>query len=186
MLFPFFTKQNIGILFIIVELLFSYKNKKELLQKIGGFLLVCFLFLMYFIITKSLYDFINQTFLGLLNFSKKNNTSLNIFSYLSMLLIIAGAIYLLKNINLENSILFATIFLTISVYDYIHLILGLSMFILLIINKIKCSINKLPFIILGIECLLLATIIYQNFNKDHIYPTTVKYLNYFYHPKASI
>ena len=34
----FFTKQNIGILLIIAEIIFSYKNKKDRMQKAIGFL----------------------------------------------------------------------------------------------------------------------------------------------------
>ena len=113
----FFTKQNIGILLIIAEIIFSYKNKKDRMQKAIGFLGITSIFLFYFILTKSLYPFINQTFLGLFDFAKENTTYHGIFFYLSLLLIIIDIILFIKNKTIENAILLANTFLAISVYD---------------------------------------------------------------------
>ena len=60
----------------------------SLIQKAIGFLGITSIFLFYFILTKSLYPFINQTFLGLFDFAKENTTYHGIFFYLSLLLII--------------------------------------------------------------------------------------------------
>ncbi len=184
----FFTKQNIGILLIIAEIIFSYKNKKDRMQKAIGFLGITSIFLFYFILTKSLYPFINQTFLGLFDFAKENTTYHGIFFYLSLLLIIIDIILFIKNKTIENAILLANTFLAISVYDGTHFLLTLATSTLLITNTKKISLKKInfPILLLSIESILIGVIIFQNFSKEHIYPTKIKYLNYFYHPKSVI
>lgn len=182
-----FTKQNIGILFLIMEFIFTIKDKQNLLKKGIGFLIPCVLFLIYFIVTKSLIPFIDQAFLGLFNFAKENNNhNFNIYFYLSITVLIIGFLHFLKNKNIENALIFSTIFLSLTGYDYMHFILSLAMLILLIPINIKITKNKMIILLLSIEFLLFSYITYQNFTKEHIYPTKIKYLNYFYHPKFII
>lgn len=183
-----FTKQNIGVLFILCEILFSLKDKKKLGIKMLGLLSVSLLFLIYFIVTGSLYSFIDQAILGLVSFENENSYHSGIYFYLSIIMLIWGLIYILKNRSLENSLIFGAILLVSPLYDNAHFIMGLAMFVLLIIKDAKISFYKniLSSIVLAVEFIILGIIVYNNFTNDYIYPTKVKYFNYFYHPKDVI
>lgn len=67
----FFTKQNIGVVLSLVGFLplLFHKEWKSFYKRICGFLLATIPFLLYFLITGSLYDFIDHTIFGLLEFT---------------------------------------------------------------------------------------------------------------------
>ena len=181
-----FTKQNIGFIILVIELVEALKDKKALLKKIVGFMSVCLLFLIYFLVTKSLGKFIDQAFLGLFEFQRENSYHKGIYYYLGIVVIISAFIYVIKNRNIENWLLFSGIFLMTPLYDSVHFMLGLATYVILITNKINIKAKMLPLMVIGIDILLLGFIVYNNFSKEFIYPNDIKYMNYFYHPKSFI
>ena len=66
----FLTKQNIGI-FLCIPTLFT-KDINKILKRIAGFIIPNFVILIYLLLNKSLYQYIDYTFLGVSSFAKEN------------------------------------------------------------------------------------------------------------------
>lgn len=94
----FLTKQNIGIVFIIPILL--TKNLKKIKTRIIGFFIPNIILLIFLIFTKSLFYFIDYTFLGLTSFANENT----VFSIWGILNIIA-IIYLILEYKNKKTII---------------------------------------------------------------------------------
>ena len=126
----FFTKQNIGIVFILVDLIYSFR-KKTFLKKLVGIFIVFLIFFAYFILTNSLYDFFDQCFFGLVNFEKENNYHRGIYFYLTLIIFGVSIVYVIKNKSLERFLLLAYMFIALPLYDCAHFLLSFYAFVLL-------------------------------------------------------
>lgn len=180
----FFTKQNIGIVFILVDLIYSFR-KKTFLKKLVGIFIVFLIFFAYFILTNSLYDFFDQCFFGLVNFEKENNYHRGIYFYLILIIFGVSIVYVIKNKSLERFLLLAYMFIALPLYDCAHFLLSFYAFVLLFEERRFKIFSKvsIQMIILVFQFILLGNIVITNFKEEAIYPNNIKYLNYFYHPK---
>jgi len=66
----FLTKQNIGV-FLCIPTLFI-KDIKKILKRVTGFIIPNFILIIYFLLNKCLYQYIDYTFLGVGSFAKEN------------------------------------------------------------------------------------------------------------------
>ena len=183
----FFTKQNIGILFILVDLIYSFRQK-TFFKKLLGIFIVFLIFFAYFILTNSLYDFFDQCFFGLVNFEKENNYHRGIYFYLTLIIFGVSIVYVIKNKSLERFLLLAYMFIALPLYDCAHFLLSFYAFVLLFEERRFKIFSKvsIQMIILVFQFILLGNIVITNFKEEAIYPNNIKYLNYFYHPKEII
>ena len=181
----FFTKQSIGIVLIISWLL---KIKDiNLKKRIIGFIIPNIVFLIYLVICGNFINYIDQCFLGLIDFSSNSGTfnimCIIIFSIITICsLIICRKKYTINNLY----ILFAyTIF--IPTFDILHLYYVLFFFVLFIINNYELNIinNKIIFTCLFIG--LIGIITFNRFNDDiGKYPNSFNNLNTKYYPNSGI
>ncbi len=139
----FCTKQTIGIILFIPTIYYLFKDRKKFKEMFIGYLVPISLLLIYLLITKSLYNFINLCFLGLLDFNN-SNSSINVFYFI---LLILGLIYMIykiikdkNNILLYYSLLFSSVVLPI--IDYYHVSLFLIIVLFFIIKDLNIN-NKL-------------------------------------------
>jgi len=113
----FLTKTSF--LLLVLASIPYYKNPKKIGKRIVGFLFPVLLFLFYFLLNNSLYDFFNYVFLGLLDFSSKN-TSFRIGS----IVFIISCIYLilLYKKKKDNLLLYILLFQIMSypIFNFIH------------------------------------------------------------------
>ncbi len=136
----FLTKQTVGLCFCLPTIYYLFKNYKKVLKRIGGFIIPILLFIIYLLITNSFNNFIDQCFLGMLDFTNKNGSKFTWYLVLSILLVIIN-IYLIikdkKNINNYYVLAFASIVLPL--FDHLHISIYLFAILFLIINNYKTS-----------------------------------------------
>ena len=123
-----FTKQTIGGVLLIVSFLLS-KNKKKYLI---GFLPICIIYLIYLILTNSLYNFFDYCLFSLIDFTSGNAfLSVNftiIFYILSLILLIKLNIHnRFKNKELIYILTFQI--MAVPIFDYNHTIISIIPFL---------------------------------------------------------
>lgn len=173
----FCTKQTIGIVLFIPTIYYLFKDKKKFIEMFIGYLIPIILLLIYLLITKSLYNFIDLCFLGLLDFNNSNG-SVDIFYFI---LLILGLIYIIykivkdkKNILMYYVLLFSSVVLPI--IDYYHVSLFLIIVILFIIKDLNINnkIYKYIYLFIGLIC-----IIWSYISIKFLYPLTITNYNNF-------
>lgn len=93
----FLTKQNIGI-YLCIPTLFT-KDIKKIFKRILGFLMPNIIFLIYLLITNTLYEFIDYAFLGISSFTKENGG----IQYIFLIVVIIALIFLIyKYIKIKD------------------------------------------------------------------------------------
>ena len=60
-----FTKQTVGVAFCLVSIFYLFKDYKKVVRRFLGFLIPCFVFLFYFLITGTLYSFFDMCLFGM-------------------------------------------------------------------------------------------------------------------------
>lgn len=172
----FLTKQNIGI-FLCIPTLFT-KDIKKISKRIIGFIIPNFIILIYLLLNKSLYQFIDYTFLGIESFAKENTTI-----YPSCLIaILICIIYLIyKYIKTKDIKILYLIFFQLMSFPLIepyHVIIPLIPTIGYFLNTLKLykKIIKFGFIIYII--LIFSTSIYQIYQKEFTYPNATSHFKY--------
>ena len=133
----FLTKQSVGAFTILPSLYYWKKDKKKILKRGIAFTFPVLLFIIYLIVTKIFYSFIDLCFLGLFDFSQSNGKTWNLFFILSILLFFI----LLKKIkkekeNLENYYVLSFFSIVIPLFDLPHFLYLVFVYSLLFIDKI--------------------------------------------------
>lgn len=144
------TKHSIGGVALITNLLFL-KDIKRILKRSFGVFLPCLVFLIYLLLTKSLYKFIDLCFIGLFDFQANNGNIFNILGIISIILIILLIIKYFKTKDIKISYVIASYFLAFPLFDFYHFSMFLAIFILYFIkdtNLNEVYIKKLSIIIL--------------------------------------
>ena len=151
------TKQTVGFLFLIVNLIYYRKNLKKVLKRFTYFLIPILIFLIYLIFTKSFFAFFNFCFLGMIDFTSTNKYIS--IKYLSLILIFLILIYFQfrqsdKNISYYYLMAFVTI--AYPVLDDYHTTLLLVAFLLVFLynSKIKITSKKIASLTLGLMTLI--------------------------------
>lgn len=169
----FFTKQNVGVVLSIVGFLscIILKEKKEFIDRMKGFILATIPFFIYFLVTKSLYDFFDHTILGLLEFT---NNRLITPAIIMEGIILLYIIYELINNKKERRIFFyylAFQIISVPLIDGYHVIVATLPVFIQIFSKGK--INTKVVYGLSIYCILITFVFHgirlkeNNFIYDH-------------------
>lgn len=154
-----FTKQTIGGIALIVNLLFLgdfWKIRKRLL----GVCIPGVIFLIYFLLTGSLKAFIDLCFLGLFDFGTNNGNLFSFLGLVSFLLVVVIFIRYKKTKDINCSYAIGAFFLAFPLFDYYHFSMFFTVFVLLFVRKIKLSeiyIERLS------RVLLLITVLFNIF-----------------------
>ena len=190
------TKHTIGLCILIVGLLLVIKNKKRIINRLIGISIPLFIFLIYLLITKSLYNFINLTILGLFDFSNNNGNYLKPLSIIGYVLIIISILLIIKYKNKKynkTSLYYsiASISFSIPIFDPYHLSLFLTVYFIFIIlffkdNKIiKLNKDYLKivniihysfFLLLFVSLVISLNDYYKNYYSKKIYKPRLNHL----------
>lgn len=130
------TKYTTGFFLILPSIFMCFKDKNKLFKRLLGLLIPCLIFLLYLIITNSLYRFIDLCFLGLFDFAKKNSDVFS-FKLLSLACMFLYSSYLL--IKEKNNLVYWLVVLAFIIVfpnvSFSHLCTYLLFFSLLFISK---------------------------------------------------
>ena len=146
------SKHTIGLLLIIPTFIYYYKDIKKIGKRVLGFLIPWLIFIIYLIVNKALFKFIDLCFLGLFDFSSNNGKTFSIYIILTLILFIISIWYYIKNKNIRNLYFLFTISFAIPIFDLRHFIFYLICFVLMILPSLK-EINKAKLVlIIGLLC----------------------------------
>ena len=148
------TKQTVGFCFCLVSLYYFFKDKKKFLKRLCGFLVPCFIFLIYLIVTGSLVQFFDMCLFGMLDFTSSNGT---IIDY-NFILFIIGLILVFYKIfkdkkNIMNYYILAFSSVAVPLFDYYHVTLFIFVLLFFFIDKIKIKYKEVT---LGFNCFIFA------------------------------
>ena len=136
------SKHTMGLFLVIPSIIFYRKNINKLLRRFVGFLVPCFIFLIYLIVNGAVYDFFNLCLFGLFDFLNDNGVGggdINIFCIgIAILLLVFSIILLLKNkkdINIYYLIL--GFLLVIPLFDKSHLSIWVLCFVVMILPYVN-------------------------------------------------
>lgn len=129
------SKHTIGCLLVIPLVIICFRDKKKLLKRFVGLFIPCFIFLVYLVLSNSLWDFFNLCFLGLFDFRSNNGRLFGAYFYISILLFIFMFLFIIKHKKLKyNYYLPCTFFFAYPLFDLYHFSLYIFFFILMIFS----------------------------------------------------
>ena len=166
------TKQSVGIFYIIPSLLFIKRNNISILKRFIGFIIPNIIFLLYLLITKSLYSFFDLCLFGLLDFSG-NSKGIGISFVIFIILLFISICVLFRNKNnIINYYIILSYLLYVPLFDNLHLFYVVFSFCLLVFINTKDF--KLKYELLFYSCLIGIVIVFGrsvdvlNYNKNNL------------------
>lgn len=115
------SKHTVGCFFILPTVIYYFGDLKKIMRRVLGCLIPCSIFLVYLIINKALFSFIDLCFLGLLDFSTSNGKPFSLIFYFSILLLFLAFYLIYKDRkDIKNLYLVFTFFFTVPLFDYCH------------------------------------------------------------------
>lgn len=136
--FSFLTKQTVGFFMLFPSLYYIKKDFKKVKKRLVAFSLCMIIFIIYLILSKSLYQFIDLCFLGMFDFSKSNGRVFNIFFFISIVMVIFIIRRIIKNRkDLINYYVLAFFTILLPLFDLNHFEFFLFAFSLLYLDKLK-------------------------------------------------
>lgn len=182
----FLTKQSTGIV-LLIPWFIKYKDV-DLKKRFIGFFIPLLICLLYLLINNNLYNFIDQCFLGLIDFSG-NYKSIDYFCVFLFILILIFSIIVTikKKFDITNLYLIISYSIFIPTFDSLHFKYVFFLFVLFLINNFVFKrINfKLVFICLFIGINIIS--IYKRYSSNiGVYPNNFDNLNTKYYPSNGI
>lgn len=185
--FMILSKQTVGFLMCLPSFIYLFKDYKKFFKRIGGFLIPCFIFLIYLLCTGSFGSFFDMCLFGMFDFTSKNGGIgiylMDFYFYLFILEIIFLIYYIVvkrKDNNINWRAIYTLMFSSIAVplFDYNHVSYFSFALVLLFIDKINIKFKNV-----GFNAFIFATalcVIWFLFIWDFSFPNIVNYNNYEY------
>ncbi len=171
------SKHTIGVFFIIPSIIFLFKDKKRLLKRFLGLLIVGIVFILYLLITNTFNQFFDLCVLGLFDFSSKNGGVMSIWKILCLLLLIVSIVVLIKDKkNILNTYYLLSISFAIPLFDFAHFSLYLFCITMMLLQYININ-SKLKYVFI-VMIILYSSLVAYSFNKTSS-AVTIKNINRF-------
>ena len=148
------TKQTVGVLMCIPSVLYLFKDYKKTIKRFLGFLIPCFVFLIFLLLTKSFVQFFDLCLFGMFDFTVENSGFLRVLSDFNFYLFILEMIFLIyliikyrKNDKYIKNLVYLLLFSSIAVplFDYIHVSYFSFIIMFIFIDMIKVKNKMLAF-----------------------------------------
>lgn len=141
------SKHTVGVFFIIPSIIYYRKDICKLLRRLKGLLTVGIIFIIYLLITKSFYSFLDLCVFGLFDFGSNNSHPFSICFILTILVFIISLFITIKNRkDISNYYLLFTVALAIPMFDFHHFSLYVFCFIIQLLPLIKKYDNYMGFV----------------------------------------
>ena len=187
------SKHSIGFVISFISLLLVIKNKKKVGKRLLGLIIPCIIFLIYLILTKSLYNCIDLCILGLFDFAGNNTYIVKRYLLMVIITFIINILLLIKyrKKNPKELVYYlGSLFLVIPIIDLYHTYLYIFTAIIIVLlvlidnNKIKYK-NQLNLMIISMNIILLiGTILIIN-NQNNI-RLNINHFKYIYMSKDKV
>ena len=187
------TKQTIGVVMFIVSLLVSlfYKDKKDrIFKRIVGFIIPCFVFLIYLFCSKSLYPFLDQCLFGLFDFTS-GNAEIHISSLITLIIGFITTLYFIyKNPkDIVNYYCMGFYIIVLPLFDLYHTQIMMATFMISVCNYIKKDlVINMKLVFFSLVGFLAFTVFYNKYDsiKGVDYPNDLDSLEYKLFDRESI
>ena len=156
-----FTKQSVGMFLLLPSFYYLFKDRKKFFKRCIGILIVCLLFLGYFLLSGCLMEFLDYCVLGMFDFQSKNQSSIftNFYFWLWLSLVLVLIYFLIKKNNkLFTSYLLCFSTISYPLFDHYHVGLFLFVFCYLVFSRISDFRSKFT-----VFCFVFSSIIYFTF-----------------------
>ena len=186
----FLTKQSVGIFLIIPSILFYFKDYKKLLKRVIAFIIPCVIFLIYLLISKSLYYFLDLCLFGLLDFNDLNGGRFIFLTIVSILIFLyLVSLFVRKKGNIYYCYLMCFFSVILPIFDLYHLIIFLFAFFVVILPNFDFSDLKLSLI--GKVSFVVLFSLFSKFGlgfsfDKNVYPNDLGVFKYRYMPASYI
>ncbi len=183
------TKQSVGVFVALVGILYYIKDRNVFIKRFVGCFLVCFIFLLYLLITKSLTSFLDLCFFGLFDFAKGNGNLTGIWFYLTIIVFIITVYFIIKNPkNIYNYYAITFYSVNIPLFDMYHFQILNVIFVFILLFNLKRNININYFLIFIVSIIEICLCLYNYYfyNKKIIYPNNINHFEYRYLPYDNI
>lgn len=136
------TKQTIGCFLIIPTLIIYRKEFKKILKRFVGFIVPCFIFLIYLLINGALYNFFDLCLFGIFDFASNNGVGGGhiklVWTIISIITFLIAIIFLIKHKNDKNLyyLICGSLFL-IPICDVVYVAFWLTCFMMMFLPYIK-------------------------------------------------
>ena len=158
--FAVLSKHTVGLLLCLSMLIIHYKDFKKILRRISGIVIPCFIFLIYLIVTNSLYPFINLAFLGLFDFGSKNSNLAGKWFIASLVVIIIMLYIVIKHPKDKyNYYLLCSYFFAYPLYDINHFSFLNNCFMILVLGYL--DIKNIKYYNYIVKCSFIMCFVYS-------------------------
>lgn len=178
--FMVLTKQSVGICMLLPSLIYI-KNKEKIFNRLKGFILPIVLFIIYLLLTNSLYNFYDLCIAGLFDFAGSNGNIFNI-NILFMIIFVVITIHFIirdkQDIRNYYALAFFSIMLPLfDIYHFRYCWYVMAIMLLLNIKKIP-DISYKWISILSISGITLFSLISIIQTQEIVYPNNIKHFEY--------
>ena len=176
----FLTKQSIGFFFLFPSL-YYISDKKKLGKRMVGFLVPCFLFLLFLLFENNLMEFLDLCLFGLFDFGSKNTPGFN-FGYIVLLLyfVIVGYMIYKNKKDISNYYVLAFSTMMLPLVDVHHCVIPYIALIIVIFMRVDFYIPlRLEYLFVGsFVGIAILSIYFYNDGYKMIYPNDIKHFEY--------
>ncbi len=165
------TKQNIGILFLVINLIYNLGKLSKILSRYLFALIPPLIFLLYLIFTKSFKSFLNLSILGLFDFTNNNYFS---FNYLLVIIFLGVLLFFKRKKNISYFYIIGYLSILYPVLDSYHasFFILASLFVLIYNADSKLTIKNMgvfSFIIMLFISVSWSLITFNTIKDIHVY-----------------
>ena len=173
-----FTKQTVGVCVTLVGLIYYLrKDLKKVGKRVVGFLVPCFLFLIYFLITDSLYEFFNHCLFGLLDFTETNAKVNGMFFIISLILLGVVVYFIVKERkSIFNWYMSGFFSIVVPLFDINHILYFLFSLLLILVGRDFKFDRRIIKYYLVFSCFYMGMFFYSTTYDGFLYPN--KYNNF--------
>lgn len=148
-------KQTIGIFFVLPTIIVYYRDIKKILKRAIGAIVPILIFVLYLVINKAFYPFINLCFFGLFDFASGNGHFFNAWFFIVATTFIITLIFTIKDKkNISNWYLLFGVSFTVPLFDLCHFAFY---FFTLVIFYCRCLKEYKYLKYVSVLCLVLYT-----------------------------
>ncbi len=181
------SKQTVGVFFVIPSIIFYHKNLAKLKKRFIGFIIPCSIFLIYLLVNKCLYQFIDLCFLGLFDFFNNNGIGNKLAGIKYLLFSIVGLFVMIfmlfrhpKDINLYY--LISGFFFAFPLFDDIHFAMFLNCIVIAFLPYINSKNKSVP-VLCTLIFILFSLLLYFTYPIELVFTTKLNHFEYLIHDK---
>lgn len=175
------SKQTVGLFLMLPSIFFYYKDIKKLKKRFIGFSIPCFIFLIYLIVNKCLYQFFDLCLFGMLDFTTKNAASESYYLILTLIMFCIMIFLMLRHKeNKDIYYLISGVLFAIPICDKFHFSLFNNCFIIAILPYIKINENVI-FSILFPSSIIISIIIFSMWPVKVVFTKDFNHFQFFIH-----